>query len=160
MSLASKLGGLGKGWRRPPHNKFKETINYDLYMGSSFSITPENTNSSVQSLLENLKKQIGELAKNRGIKLVTFEEPPLGSIVSVWHSMTWNGEIVHDICSTNKKNRKGQKKPSWCGGQNRPSGYAICDRGNYYIMTVFDRKIEEKLRESYSNVWTKISLSN
>ncbi|MCF3574659.1 RAMP superfamily CRISPR-associated protein [Planktothrix agardhii] len=118
LKLASFLGGLGPGWKRPPHDFRGEK----LFRGSQFSVkyikqkedyslTCQNVEQEINNLLTTLLKIIRNLpeAKNLVQRQGNHE---LGSIIGIWKGASkeiWK-KIVHEVCSSSEPD-----KPDWCG---------------------------------------------
>ncbi|KKD37830.1 RAMP superfamily CRISPR-associated protein [Limnoraphis robusta] len=163
LDLSSRLGGLGPGWRRPPH-KLKR---FNGFRGSEFEVSPvassgvfeENPGQYLQSLIELLQEIIRQQAERAGLQF--SNNTTVGKIVSIWQGepTLWE-EIVHKVCSTNAKD-----KPSWCGviddedskkkgKKPRPSGYAVRQYESFCLLTVFDPNVEETLRQKhFTRIW-------
>jgi hypothetical protein len=146
LSLASRLGGLGPGWRRPPH----ELNSFNGFRGSEFSVSPQRE-ESLDELIEQLQGMIGELAQRWQIRPNPPSQPVCGGLVSVWQGETeqWR-DIVHGVCATKTRN-----KPDWCGSsQSRPSGYSVRQYEKSCWIAVFDPAVEALLRrEGYRQIW-------
>ena len=171
LSLASKLGGLGPGWRRPPHKLPSKNI----YRGSSFTVNSTSVTKSSKDLVQFLQEEIKVLANSNKMKSSNSKYPIKGCLVSIWQLLNWkqnpnnqvnsynknnvyplwSEKIVHGICSSDKNNK--ERKP-WCGGQNRPSGYSVREYPSYSLITVFDPKVEETLndfgRDICNQIWS------
>ncbi|MFB2833008.1 RAMP superfamily CRISPR-associated protein [Floridanema evergladense] len=142
LELASYLGGLGPGWRRPPHY----LSNSKGFRGSKFTVTSseedlsdENLKNPLKSLIHDLFKNIKKLAADENLNLKDKPKPQLGSIYSIWRGTEKQWEsIVHDVCRTNNN----PDRPKWCGdSKNRPSGYAVRQHKGFCLITVFDPKV-------------------
>lgn len=165
LELASYLGGLGPGWRRPPHY----LSNSKGFRGSKFFVTPlsaekglsyENLEKRLKSLINDLFKNIKKLAADENLNLKEKLKPQLGSIYSIWQGKEKQWEnIVHGVCRTNNPDRE-----KWCGdSENRPSGYAVREHHDFCLITVFDSKLiavsnpetEETLleKEGFNLIW-------
>ncbi len=168
LNLSSHLGGLGPGWRRPPH-----PMNKNLFRGSEFTVTMNDNVSvnnnvtsknyipanEIQSYLNNLISCLLERIKKLAVTHKIVEqnhqfvtEKREGSIISIWKggSQKWSDDIVHGICKTSNKN-----PPSWCGDtKNRPSGYAVREHEEYCLITVFDVQVETALKnKNYRKIY-------
>jgi CRISPR/Cas system CMR subunit Cmr6 (Cas7 group RAMP superfamily) len=133
LKLASFLGGLGPGWKRPPHpfkpnkdvfrgSQFTVKPNKDVFRGSQFtvksieqkqaySLTCQNVEQEINNLLTTLLKIIRHLPEAKNLAQ-RQGNPELGSIIGIWKgqdTIVWN-KIVHEVCSSSK-----QDKPDWCG---------------------------------------------
>jgi hypothetical protein len=150
LDLASRLGGMGPGWRRPPH----QLERFNGFRGSEFTVTPANSEQPLNELINYLKDVIRNLAQRYGLRLLPNPVSVPGSIISIWRGKSdqWC-DIVHGVCSTTAKNR-----PDWCGNtQNRPSGYAVRHYESYCLITVFDSRVEATLRQQgFQSIWSGI----
>lgn len=146
LNIASRIGGLGPGWRRPPH----VLTRFNGYRGNEFSLTPSSP-EAIGTLIETAREKIRHLAQE--YQLRTFAEPKTVSsgIVSIWQGgpEAWE-EIVHGVCSTGNSG-----KPSWCGSSStRPSGYAVREYADYSWITVFDPQVEGTLPDKgFTQIW-------
>lgn len=145
LELASRLGGLGAGWRRTPHKLER----FGGFRGSEFNLTyskntQNNSNKDISNLILDLQEQITALANTYRLNVFANKARVNGGIVSIWQNKdkeAWE-YIVHNVCSTHAHNR-----PSWCGdSQNRPSGYAVRQYQDFCLITVFDLAVEATLR--------------
>lgn len=147
LDLASRLGGLGAGWRRPPHVLER----FNGFRGSQFTVTPDNPEVSLTELINRLQEMIRQLAETYNLRLLSSPGKVAGSLVSIWQGKSdqwW--DIVHGVCSTSAKPR-----PEWCGNsENRPSGYAVRQYEDRCLITVFDQAVEATLEKSrFQKVW-------
>lgn len=156
LELGSYLGGLGPGWRRPPHS-FR---NDNVFRGNQFTVksvkakrpftlTYERTKEQLENLLSRLNQIILELPETQG--MIRRQEPQeLGSIFSIWKGEQVNKwkTIVHGVCSSINK------QCEWCGisqkdkeeisvfedKQERPSGYTVRQYKDedFCLITVFE----------------------
>jgi hypothetical protein len=148
LEISQRLGGIGPGWRRPPH----ELRGGQLYRGSEFSVETVYRETGIRELIEGMIETIKQLARRRGIEPQNPREIPRGGMQSIWKSedpRKWR-EIVHEVCASNAANR-----PQWCGSTNRPSGYAARQHDNYCLITTFENNMEATLRQ---RGFTKIEL--
>ncbi|MDB9315007.1 RAMP superfamily CRISPR-associated protein [Spirulina sp. CS-785/01] len=150
LALASKLGGMGPGWRRPPHSMRRNKV----FRGSEFTISPKSPHKKISDLLEVLLTEVEGLARRFDIPLREHRTAFTGGIVSVWKSKEsekWR-DIVHEVCSTNKNNTN---RPDWCGCNERVSEYAVRQYNKACYITIFDEQIEQVLRqEGFTQVWS------
>lgn len=142
LALASRIGGLGPGWRRPPH----EMRNGTIYRGSQFTVTglAQDDTQSVVDVLQAAIATVQDLARQRGLTLTPPSPLPNGCIQSIWQGDAdqWDKEIVHGVCASAAANR-----PQWCGNsEDRPSGYAVRQYDDKSLITVFDPAVEATLR--------------
>ncbi len=161
LELASRLGGLGPGWRRPPH-----VMSHNVFRGSQFSYTPDFSNLNLSDLIAHLLSLLKELARQNNLALLSPVEPSKinsspraarelikGALLSIWQGKKeqWR-EIVHGVCSTSK----GADKPGWCGSTNeRTSGYAVREYEDYCLISVFDSEVEGTLQdEEFEKIWS------
>lgn len=147
LELASRLGGLGPGWRRPPHRLER----FGGFRGSQFTVDTVYKEESLEELLGNLRRSIETLAGEANLPIIMENYEVKGTILSVWEGEKEQWEdLVHDVCSTGNSQR-----PSWCGNsQSRPSGYAVREHSDYCYVTVFDRQVEATLEEQeFDRVW-------
>jgi CRISPR/Cas system CMR subunit Cmr6 (Cas7 group RAMP superfamily) len=149
LALASRIGGLGPAWRRPPH----EMRNGTIYRGSQFTVTgleQDNTQSVVQALQAAIAT-VQDMARQQGLQLIRPNPFPNGCIQSIWQGNPdqWE-DIVHGVCSTNASNR-----PAWCGNTtSRPSGYSVRQYDDKSLITVFDPAVEASLRsQGFTRIW-------
>lgn len=132
LFLASNLGGLGPGWRRPPHHFFCKKV----YRGSSFTVNCDCNKQSLVEVINELQNQIDLLANQYGIIPKYPKQLNLGSLASIWENKMGDKwvNIVHGICKTNAKNRPD----IWCGNQTQPSSYAVKQQSkDCCLITVF-----------------------
>lgn len=152
LNLASRLGGLGAGWRRPPH----ELTSFKGFRGSEFTVTPANLEESLEQLIKKMQGMILNLAQVNSIPALTNPEKKCGSIISIWQGETklWE-KIVHGICrSENNSKNPNPNRPTWCGTTECPSKYAIRQHEDFCLVTVFDSDVEETLkRMGFKKVW-------
>jgi hypothetical protein len=144
LNLASRLGGVGPGWRRPPHRLDR----FGGFRGSEFTVTQLASDSGFTSdpasylkqLSHGIDQQVRQLAKIWGVPPTKTPQP--GRICSIWRGEAdaWEG-LVHGVCSTKAANR-----PVWCGSSNnRPSGYGVREHSGFCLVTVFDPNVERSL---------------
>lgn len=171
LGLASQVGGLGPGWRRPPHSFKKATRQSHvwLYRGSEFAVTPAN-GEQLEDLIARLQNKIRQLAK---LPAHSPTRPVPGGLMSIWEGKEkgkwWT--IVHGVCSTsqgrdnkpvNKALEKPKpKRPCWCGdSEKRPSGYSVREYEDCCYITVFDRAVEKTLRQKgFREIWSERRVS-
>jgi len=148
LNIASRIGGLGPGWRRPPHS-FR---NNSLFRGSEFTLTPKSEDS-IDCLIEGVRSRIRRLAAEYDLR--TFQQPRsvLGGIVSIWQGKpdAWEA-IVHGVCSSTNNSQ-----PDWCGNsKTRPSGYAVRKYEDCCWITVFDAGVENTLEDrGFRKIWPR-----
>jgi CRISPR-associated protein Cmr6 len=146
LEFASRIGGLGPGWRRPPHKLER----FGGFRGSQFTVKTDQAESALSDLIKHLLADIKSLAQKYGLQITAPQTAP--GIVSIWQGETnqWD-ELVHGVCRT--KDNPG--RPAWCGtSETRPSGYAVREYENYSLVTVFDQKAEATLEEhGYQPIW-------
>ncbi len=70
LSLASRLGGLGPGWRRPPHTMREGSV----YRGNQFEVNASSNSLNLTELLEKLQRLILDLANQ--YKLTVSKSSP------------------------------------------------------------------------------------
>jgi hypothetical protein len=146
LNIACRIGGLGPGWRRPPHVLER----FNGFRGSEFTLKPKSE-TSIGTLIEGVRNQIRRLAAEYNLR--PFQQPRTvsGGIVSIWQGgpEAWEA-IVHGVCST-----RSSGKPSWCGSSTtRPSGYAVREYAEYSWITVFDPQVEQALpKEGFTKIW-------
>lgn len=144
LNLASRLGGLGPGWRRPPHRLER----FNGFRGSEFTVKEwesdpkfnDDPTSYLKQLSHSIDQQVRQLAKVWGFQPTPTPQP--GRIYSIWRGKAdaWKG-LVHGVCSTKAANR-----PVWCGSSNRrPSGYGVREHSGFCLVTVFDPQVEKSL---------------
>jgi hypothetical protein len=176
LALASRIGGLGPGWRRPPH----EMRNGTIFRGSEFTVTgsgqndaqsvvestgspqcPQTTSESqgsgqndAQSVVEALQGAINTIRQLATQHQMTTQRPnplPKGCIQSIWRGDPdqWE-DIVHQVCSTSASNR-----PGWCGNTtSRPSGYSVRKYEDKSLITVFDPAVAQTLGlQGFTRIW-------
>ena len=158
LNLASYLGGLGPGWRRPPH----ELKSFSGYRGSEFTLTlteftltSANLEESIEELIKRLQKIILNLAHVHGLPALLNPVKILGSVISIWQGETklWE-KIVHDICRSDKSKNPNPNRPSWCGTTECPSKYTVRQHENFCLVTVFDPDVEGTLKSmGFKQVW-------
>jgi len=142
LELAQRLGGLGPGWRRPPHD-FKHKAKKDkivtIYRGSQFTTETEDKGRDLNDLIAHLQTQMRDLAQTHNLAINPPRVLPSGCIHSIWRSDNpdqWR-EIVHGVCATHNPDR-----PVWCGtSSTRPSGYAAREYDDHCLITVFEEAI-------------------
>ncbi|CBN56407.1 conserved hypothetical protein [Kamptonema sp. PCC 6506] len=163
LELASYLGGLGPGWRRPPH-----TFRGNIYRGSQFTVTPskynkpltyENSEVRIGKSIQCIYNLIRELARTESMTPHEKPRPKPGSIYSIWRGEVeqWR-DIVHQVCSTSANPR-----PDWCGSsKTHPSGYAVRKHQNFSLISVFDKEMitvsnsgeeTELQKNGYEKIW-------
>jgi hypothetical protein len=147
LNLAQQLGGLGPGWRRPPH----QLTSFRGFRGSQFEIKDVSP-LPLQELLDRLNQQILDLARNYNIPQIAARYEGPGCLYSVWESQdhkAWT-EIVHGICST-----KNTAKPEWCGSsERRPSGYSVKQYKDRCWITVLDPDVIPALQDhEFDQIW-------
>ncbi len=147
LVLASRLGGLGPGWRRPPHTLQR----FHGFRGSEFTVTPGNLEEPLDELINCLRRLITQLGENYNWDAMSPPTVVPGCLISIWKGQVnqWHN-IVHKVCSTTAQNR-----PQWCGSsENRPSGYAVRQYQDYCLITVFDQAVETTLTsQGFKSVW-------
>lgn len=148
LSLASRIGGLGPGWRRPPH----KLTRFGGFRGSEFTVNQVDATEATAVLMTRLRERVRTFAGQMGLRLQAPNGNVQGSIVSIWESKNaelWY-DIVHGTCSTSAPNR-----PAWCGNSSdRPSGYAVRQFPDLCRVTVFDPAVEAELRQQgFQRVW-------
>ncbi|MCS6782536.1 MAG: RAMP superfamily CRISPR-associated protein [Gloeomargarita sp. SKYG98] len=151
LNLAQQLGGLGPGWRRPPHRLAR----FNGFRGSQFTLLANSQPVpavALPELISRLQQQIRHLAETYKVRILAQPYQGVGQIYSIWESdepTAWEA-IVHDVCSTGANPR-----PSWCGNsQDRPSGYAVRQLADRCRITVFDPDVEPTLQEEgFRRVW-------
>ncbi len=152
LVFSSRIGGLGAGWRRPPH----QLTRFNGYRGSEFTVTSVNsqgtiTEEPISVLIQRLLATIKQLATDNGFNCLAQFQRVGSTFLSIWQGQQEQWKcIVHDVCSTKAKNR-----PSWCGdSQDRPSGYAVRQYDDDCLITVFDVKVEVTLQEQkFNKIW-------
>jgi hypothetical protein len=147
LELSSRLGGLGPGWRRPPHQ-----MNRGVFRGSQFSYSPNQSDLPISDLIQRLYEQVKSLAQEYDYNLFNAPQRCAGGFNSIWQGEPdqWE-DIVHGVCRTNDN----PNRPDWCGNsQNRPSGYAVRQHEQYCLVTVFDPAVEPTLRSrDFQCIW-------
>jgi len=149
LELSSRLGGLGPGWRRPPH----KLESFGGFRGSQFTYTPNQPEISHSDLIKRLYDRVKSLAQEFNYQRFDQPQQIAGGINSIWQGdpdQWW--EIVHGVCSTSNPS---SNRPDWCGRSNtRPSGYAVRQYENHCLVTVFDPAVEETLRShEFQPIW-------
>ncbi len=152
LEFASRIGGLGPGWRRPPHKLER----FGGFRGSQFTVQPSQPEIDLSVLIGQILNDIKSLAQKYDLQIPAPKAIP--GIVSIWRGETkqWDKNLVHGVCrSTNVKTKDNLERPDWCGNsEDRPSGYAVREHENYCLVTVFDQKVEATLREhGYESIW-------
>jgi CRISPR-associated protein Cmr6 len=152
LELAQRLGGLGPGWRRPPHS-FR---NDNIYRGSQFSATTAYSEMPLTELISNLQAQIRDLANHRQLPVAPPHDLPHGSVHNIWRSDNpeqWR-DIVHGVCSTSPP-AGSENRPAWCGDTaNRPSGYSARQHKDHCLITIFESEIATTLRQQgFHCIW-------
>lgn len=156
LELSQRLGGMGPGWRRPPHSFRNGTV----YRGSRFTTTTQNSHQSLPDLIASLQAQIQYLARQYNLPIAPPNPLPQGSIHSIWQSNKpdhWYDTIVHGVCRTS--NNPG--RPAWCGSsKTRPSGYTVRQhkghqpQDNYCLITIFEATIAPTLQaQRFAQIW-------
>jgi len=144
LELAQRLGGIGPGWRRPPHE-----MRNNVFRGSEFLTQTESREMELSHLFSELQQDIRDLATQLRITINTRRE--LGCIDSVWESKdteSWK-QIVHGVCATSNRN-----KPQWCGSTNKPSLYAVREKENSCVITSFDPTVNGTLgSQGFTRIW-------
>ncbi|WP_414582403.1 RAMP superfamily CRISPR-associated protein [Scytonema sp. PCC 10023] len=153
LNLASRLGGLGAGWRRPPH----ELERFRGFRGSEFTVTPANLEEPLNQLINRLQEMIRNLAQEYGISVLSNPVKISGSIISIWQGKTnlWE-KLVHGVCrSADNPKNPNPNRPCWCGNsEDRPSGYAVRQHEDFCLVTVFDPQVEATLnRLGFQPIW-------
>lgn len=147
LELSSRLGGLGPGWRRPPH----KLESFGGFRGSQFNYTPDQPEISHSDLIQRLYGRVKSFAQEFNYPLLREPQTVSGGINSIWQGDAdqWR-EIVHGICSS-----KNRDRPAWCGRSNsRPSGYSVRQYEDHCLVTVFDPQVEATLRaEEFRCIW-------
>lgn len=147
LELTSRLGGLGPGWRRPPHKLER----FGGFRGSQFTVKTDYHGQSLGDLITQLQQEIQNLAQRFNITIPPTPPPNPGRIISIWQGKSdqWD-DIVHGVCSTKATNR-----PQWCGNSNlRPSGYSVREHSDYCLITVFDSPVETILEnQGFSRIF-------
>jgi len=147
LELSSRLGGLGPGWRRPPHRLER----FNGFRGSQFTVNTDYQGESIADLMKNLQQEIKKQAQRFNFQVINQVKPQKGMIISIFRGKPeqWE-EIVHGVCSTNAPNR-----PNWCGKSNtRPSGYGVRQHSDHCLITVFDPQVEATLQaEGFQVFW-------
>jgi len=148
LELSQRLGGMGPGWRRPPHSFRNDTV----YRGSQFTTTTQNSSLSLADLITNLQSQIKSLATQYNVPTAPQNPLPQGSIHSIWKSETPNqwSAIVHGVCSTTAPGR-----PDWCGDKShRPSGYSARQHPDHCLITIFEAAVAATLStQGFQRIW-------
>ncbi|MCT7965105.1 RAMP superfamily CRISPR-associated protein [Laspinema sp. D1] len=153
LSLASRVGGLGPGWRRHPHKmeKIDENGPFYLYRGSKFTVNPASS-QPLANLIQKLNEIIKKLAIAHNVPLNATPNVP-GQLISIWQGerKKWRS-LVHGVCSSDAPNRS--ERP-WCGdSKTRPSGYAVREYDDFCWITVFDSGVVDTLNEQgFNQIW-------
>ena len=140
LNLSSSVGGLGPGWRRPPHKLER----FNGFRGSEFSLDPCWQDMAIGQVVQRTYTIVRDLATQYGFHPSVQPTAVNGSIISIWQGQRqqWH-EIVHEVCSS-----KNAERPSWCGRTNeRPSGYTVKQESDCCWIAVFDREVEATLQE-------------
>lgn len=153
LSLASRVGGLGPGWRRHPDKmeKFDKNGKFYLYRGSQFTVNPASS-QPLATLIQELNEIIQQLAIAHNVPLNATPTIP-GQLISIWQGEREKWRLlVHGVCSSKAPNRS--QRP-WCGNsKNRPSGYAVREYDNFCWITVFDSGVVDTLKEQgFNQIW-------
>ncbi|MGY3028343.1 RAMP superfamily CRISPR-associated protein [Thermostichus sp. MS-CIW-34] len=148
LNLAQQLGGLGPGWRRPPH----QLTSFRGFRGSQFTLRNVKP-LPLAPLIDSLKVQIRSLAGQYGIPVLSQPYLGTGCIFSIWESedrKAWM-EIVHGVCST-----KTNPRPDWCGSsEHRPSGYSVRELKDRCRITVLDPDVVPTLKDiGFQQIWS------
>lgn len=149
LELSSRLGGLGPGWRRPPHS-----MNHGVFRGSQFTCSPDQPDLSHSQLIEKLYDRVKSLAQEYHYRLFNQAQQVTGGLNSIWiwedKADQWR-DIVHGVCRTNNN----PDRPDWCGNSNtHPSGYAVRQYEDSCLITVFDPAVEPTLRsQQFQCIW-------
>lgn len=152
LVFSSRIGGLGPGWRRPPH----QLTRFNGYRGSQFMVTSVNPQNPIPSepiseLIKRLLGNVRQLANDNNFNCLSKIQRVPCTILSIWQGEREQWEdIVHGVCSTQADNR-----PSWCGNsQNRPSGYAVRQYDDSCFITIFDVAVEATLEpQGFQQIW-------
>lgn len=152
LELAQRLGGLGPGWRRPPH-----ILSFNGYRGSHFTTQTDYQELCLADLIQALNQQIQTLAGQYRLPLNRPQVTPTGGIHSIWESSNpeqWY-DIVHGVCASGNTNR-----PSWCGSTSCPSGYSVRQQEkDYCLITAFEEGISETLSQfGFEQIWSHLML--
>ena len=154
LELSSRLGGLGPGWRRPPH----KLESFGGFRGSQFNYTPDQPDISHSALIQRLYDRVKNLAQEFNYSLFQQPRQVAGGLNSIWEGDKdqWR-DIVHGICRS-----KNNDRPSWCGRSNsRPSGYAVRQYEDRCLVTVFDPEVEATLHsEEFRCIWQVSQVGN
>jgi CRISPR-associated protein Cmr6 len=170
LEFASHIGGLGPGWRRPPHKLER----FGGFRGSKFTVQPSQQEIDLPVLIGRILADIKSLAEKYGLQITAPQNAP--GIFSIWRGETkqWDKNLVHGVCRTGNPDR-----PAWCGtsetrpsgyavrvgdcgrknfpkdtSETRPSGYAVREHEDHCLVTVFDKAVEATLREhKYERIW-------
>lgn len=153
LTLASRLGGLGPGWRRPPH----VLKSFYGFRGSEFTVTPANLEEPLHELIKRLRELITKLGENYGWRAMSKPAIVSGCLISIWQGQgdKWR-DIVHKVCrSKDNRENPNPNRPLWCGdSETRPSGYAVRQYKDYCLITVFDKAVEATLTsKGFQVVW-------
>lgn len=157
LNLAQQLGGLGPGWRRPPHVLSR----FNGFRGSQFTLLAKSKAVDLiplRELLPRLEQKIRDLALTHGIPVLQQPYLGMGCIFSIWESKdkepkAWI-EIVHRVCSTGASPR-----PDWCGNsESRPSGYSVREFQDRCRITVLDPKVAPTTlkQKGFQQVWPEV----
>jgi len=147
LELSSRLGGLGPGWRRPPHQ-----MNRGVFRGSQFSYSPNQSDLPISDLIQRLYSRVQSFAQEYNYDLFNAPQQRAGGINSIWQGEPdqWE-DMVHGVCRTNDN----PNRPDWCGNSNtHPSGYSVRQYEDSCLVTVFDPAVEPTLRsQDFQCVW-------
>ena len=156
LELAQRLGGLGPGWRRPPH----VLTRFNGFRGSEFTVTTSSNTTdysdrSFADLFQVLNQSIQTLANQHRITTRPPQSKPLGAIHGILRSENpsqWEN-IVHGVCSTSAQNR-----PRWCGSTDRPtdrpSSYSVRQHKKYCLITTFEAQVGQTLQQhGFKQIW-------
>jgi CRISPR-associated protein Cmr6 len=151
LEFASRMGGLGPGWRRPPHKLER----FGGFRGSQFTVKTDQAESALSDLIKHLLADIKSRAQEYGLRVNASQAVP--GIVSIWQGEKeqWN-ELVHGVCrSKDNPRHPNPGRPPWCGdSEKRPSGYAVREHEDYCLVTVFDKAVEATLEgHKYERIW-------
>ena len=147
LELAQRLGGLGPGWRRPPH----VLTRFNGFRGSELTTTTDYNDRSLTDLFQTLTESIQYRANQHRLTLRPPQNLPTGAIHGIWKSENpdqWE-DIVHGVCATN-----ANKRPPWCGSTNRPSSYAVREHSDHCLITTFEAGVGQTLQQhGFTKIW-------
>jgi CRISPR-associated protein Cmr6 len=152
LEFASRIGGLGPGWRRPPHKLER----FGGFRGSQFTVKTDQAESTLPDLITQILDDIKSLAQKYSLWITAPQTVP--GIVSIWQGETkqWN-ELVHGVCrSKDNPDHPNPGRPDWCGtSEKRPSGYSVREYDDHCLITVLDKNVEAQLQEmKYKKIWS------